>query len=93
MLPECNGVMIVNREYMGETPTGMKFATLANMTGGGQQTPGFIGVGKAYLASRKFIAAEGGHRRIVWMPSELKQALGRIWRQSGAGSASRISWS
>jgi acetyl-CoA synthase len=75
MLPECNGVMVVNREYLGETPAGMKFSTLANMTGGGQQTPGFIGVGKAYVASRKFIAAEGGHRRIVWMPSELKQEL------------------
>jgi acetyl-CoA decarbonylase/synthase, CODH/ACS complex subunit delta len=75
MLPECNGVMIVNREYTGQTPVGMKFSTLASTTGGGQQTPGFIGIGKAYLASRKFIAAEGGHRRIVWMPSDLKQEL------------------
>jgi acetyl-CoA synthase len=75
LLPECNGVMIVNREYGGETPAGMKFSTLANMTGGGQQVPGYIGVGKAYVASRKFISAEGGHRRIVWMPRELKEAL------------------
>jgi acetyl-CoA synthase len=75
MLPECNGVMIVNREYTGQTPAGMKFSTLANTTGGGQQTPGFMGIGKSYVASRKFIAAEGGHRRIVWMPSELKQEL------------------
>ncbi len=75
LLPECNGVMIVNREYTGQTPAGMKFSTLANTTGGGQQTPGFIGVGKAYIPSRKFIAAEGGHRRIVWMPSELKEEL------------------
>ncbi len=75
MLPECNGVMIVNREYTGQTPAGMKFSTLANTTGGGQQTPGFMGIGKSYIASRKFIAAEGGHRRIVWMPAELKQEL------------------
>jgi len=75
VLPECNGVMIVNREYTGETPAGMRFSTLANVAGGGQQTPGMIGVGKAYVASRKFIAAEGGHRRIVWMPRELKEAL------------------
>ena len=75
MLPECNGVMIVNREYTGDTPTGMKFSTLATMTGGGQQVPGFIGIGKIYVSSRKFIAAEGGHRRIVWMPQELKQTL------------------
>jgi acetyl-CoA synthase len=75
LLPECNGVMIVNREYTGDTPAGMKFSTLATMAGGGQQVPGFIGVGKAFVSSRKFIAAEGGHRRIVWMPRELKEAL------------------
>ncbi|HEY3379491.1 MAG TPA: acetyl-CoA decarbonylase/synthase complex subunit alpha/beta [Armatimonadota bacterium] len=75
LLPECNGVMIVNREFPGETPAGMKFSTLAGTTGGGQQTPGFIGVGKAYITSKKFIAAEGGHKRIVWMPRELKETL------------------
>jgi CO dehydrogenase/CO-methylating acetyl-CoA synthase complex beta subunit/CO dehydrogenase/acetyl-CoA synthase delta subunit len=75
VLPELNGVMIVNREYMGETPAGMKFSTLANLAGGGQQTPGMIGVGKAYVTSRKFIAAEGGHQRIAWMPRELKETL------------------
>ncbi len=75
LMPEANGVMIVNREYMGETPAGMKFSTMANTAGGGQQVPGFIGVGKAYITSRKFISAEGGHRRIVWMPKELKEFL------------------
>lgn len=75
MLPECNGVMIVNREFPGDTPAGMRFSTLAGSTGGGQQTPGFIGVGKAYIVSKKFISAEGGHKRIVWMPRELKEAL------------------
>jgi acetyl-CoA synthase len=75
VLPECNGVMIVNREYTGDTPAGMKFSNLANLAGGGQQTPGMIGVGKAYVSSRKFIAAEGGHKRIVWMPRELKETL------------------
>ncbi|MEN6605803.1 MAG: acetyl-CoA decarbonylase/synthase complex subunit delta, partial [Bryobacteraceae bacterium] len=75
VLPELNGVMIVNREYTGDTPAGMHFSTLANLAGGGQQTPGMIGVGKAYLTSRKFIAADGGHTRIVWMPRELKEFL------------------
>lgn len=75
LLPECNGVMIVDREYMGDTPAGMKFSQLASMAGGGQQVPGFIGVGKTYVTSRKFIAAEGGHKRIVWMPSSLKEML------------------
>lgn len=83
LLPECNGVMIVNREYMGDTPSGMKFSTLASATGGGQQCPGFIGVGKTYITSRKFISAEGGHKRIVWMPSHLKEAMKEELEQIG----------
>ena len=74
--PEANGVIIINREYTGETPAGMKFTTLANMVGGGNQTPGFLGVGRLYIVSKKFISAEGGLKRIVWMPKELKEALG-----------------
>ena len=76
IVPEANGVMIVNREYAGDTPTGMKFTTLASSVGGGNQTPGFLGVGRLYIASKKFISAEGGLKRIVWMPKELKEALG-----------------
>ncbi len=74
-VPECNGVMVVNREFMGDTPVGMTFSTLAGSVGGGQQTPGFIGVGKVFLTSRKFLAAEGGFGRLVWMPKELKDQL------------------
>ena len=75
-VPECNGVMIVNREFAGETPIGMTFSTLAGSVGGGVQTPGFIGCGKVFLTSRKFMSAEGGFARVVWMPSALKEALG-----------------
>lgn len=74
-VPECNGVMVVNREFMGDTPVGMTFSTLAGNVGGGQQTPGFIGIGKVFLSSRKFISSEGGFQRIVWMPKELKEQL------------------
>lgn len=74
-VPECNGVMIVNREFMGETPVGMPFSSLAGSVGGGAQTPGFMGIGKAFISSRKFLYAEGGLGRIVWMPKELKQAV------------------
>ena len=74
-LPECNGIMAVNREYLGETPIGMTFSTLAGSVGGGNQTPGFIGCGKVFLTSRKFLSAEGGYARIVWMPKELKELL------------------
>ena len=75
-VPECNGIIAVNREYMGETPVGMTFSSLAGNVGGGVQTPGFIGCGKVYLTSKKFLFAEGGHKRLVWMPSALKGQLG-----------------
>ena len=75
IVPEANGVMVVNREYTGETPAGMKFTTLASTVGGGNQTPGFLGVGRLYIVSKKFISAEGGLKRVVWMPKELKEAL------------------
>lgn len=75
IVPEANGVMVVNREYTGETPAGMKFTTLASSVGGGNQTPGFLGVGRLYITSKKFISAEGGFKRVVWMPKELKEAL------------------
>jgi acetyl-CoA synthase len=76
LLPMCNGVMVVNREYAGMTPSGMKFSTLAGMVGGGVQAPGFMGIGRGYIASKKFLSAEGGHERIVWMTKELKDAMG-----------------
>ncbi|MBU3933723.1 MAG: CO dehydrogenase/CO-methylating acetyl-CoA synthase complex subunit beta, partial [Candidatus Omnitrophica bacterium] len=76
ILPEANGFMVVNREYSGMTPCGMTFSTLAGSVGGGAQTPGFMGVGRLYLISKKFISADGGLKRIVWMPKELKETLG-----------------
>ena len=77
--PLSNGVVVVNREYAGMTPTGMTFGELASMTGGGVQTPGFMGHGRHFIASKKFISAEGGIARIVWMPKELKDDLrGRL---------------
>jgi len=75
VLPETNGVMIVDRDYPGMTPIGMKFSTLAGEVGGGNQIPGFIGIGKLYISSRKFISAEGGQKRIVWMPKNLKEEV------------------
>lgn len=75
LMPMCNGVMIVNREFPGMTPSGMKFSTLAGMVGGGVQVPGFMGIGRGYLASKKFLSAEGGLSRVVWMPKELKDAM------------------
>jgi acetyl-CoA synthase len=80
ILPETNGFMIVNREYLGQTPAGMTFSELAETVGGGQQTPGFIGIGTRYILSKKFISAEGGLHRIVWMTRGIKERLGEELR-------------
>ena len=71
--PMSNGFIVVNREFSGMTPAGMTFGELASCTGGGVQTPGYMGHGRHFISSKKFIAAEGGIERIVWMPKELKE--------------------
>jgi len=76
IVPEANGVMITTREHGGLTPCGMNFSTLAGTVGGGVQTPGFMGHGRTYVNSKKFISADGGLGRLVWMPKELKEFLG-----------------
>ena len=75
VLPLCNGVMTVNREYMGMTPCGMRFTTLAGTIGGGLSTPGFVGHGKYNICQRKFLVGDGGIKRIVWMPKMLKEEI------------------
>ena len=72
-MPEANGVIIVNREHPDVSPVGMTFGELASMTGGGVQTPGFMGHGRFLIGSKKFMSAEGGLERIVWMPKALKE--------------------
>jgi len=75
VLPMCNGIMTVDRDFPGLTPCGMKFTTLAGSVGGGNVTPGFVGHSKHYICSKKFIMAEGGLKRLVWMPKQLKEAM------------------
>jgi acetyl-CoA synthase len=75
IVPEANGIMIVDRDFTGMTPIGMTFSTLAGQVGGGVQMPGFTGIGKLYISSPKFISAEGGHQRIVWMSKQLKEEV------------------
>jgi CO dehydrogenase/CO-methylating acetyl-CoA synthase complex beta subunit len=75
VIPEVNGIMIVNRDYAGDTPIGMSFSTLAGTIGGGAQTPGFIGISKGYILSDRFLLAELGIERVVWMPSMLREEL------------------
>ena len=74
--PMSNGFIVVNREFKGMTPAGMTFGELASCTGGGVQTPGYMGHGRHFISSKKFVSAEGGIERIVWMPKELKDDVG-----------------
>ncbi|HLC15103.1 MAG TPA: CO dehydrogenase/CO-methylating acetyl-CoA synthase complex subunit beta, partial [Thermodesulfovibrionia bacterium] len=73
IVPEANGIMIVHRGFTEMTPTGMKFSTLAGTVGGGMQTPGFMGIGRNFITSRKFLYGDGGVKRIVWMTKALKE--------------------
>ena len=75
VIPEANGIMVVSREDPSMTPAGMTFSTLAGLAGGGLQTPGIMGVGKFYMLSPKFILADGGFKRVVWMSSFLKESM------------------
>ena len=77
VLPMCNGIMTVNREYAGQTPCGMKFTTLAGTIGGGLSTPGFVGHGKYNVTQRKYLVGDGGLLRMVWMPKQLKEEIGK----------------
>ncbi len=84
VLPGCNGIMTVNRDYTGDTPCGMKFTTLAGTIGGGLSTPGFVGHGKYNTTQRKFVAAEGGILRMVWMPKAFKEEIGERFKKRAA---------
>lgn len=73
IVPEANGVMVVSRDDYGNTPAGMTFTQLMGVMGGGNQTPGMMGLGKTYIASKKFISADGGIKRLVWLSKNLKE--------------------
>lgn len=75
IIPEANGVMIVSRDDPSMTPAGVTFSTLAGMAGGGIQSPGMMGHGKYYLTSKKFLQAEGGFKRVVWLSSNIKEQM------------------
>ncbi len=75
VLPGTGGIMVVDRDYLGQTPVGMTFSSLAQLVGGGQQTPGFIGIGTLYILSKKFICAEGGLARLTWTTTRVKERL------------------
>ncbi len=84
IVPEANGVMIVQRGHTAMTPVGMKFSTLAGTVGGGTQNPGFMGIGRNFIISKKFLSGDGGIKRIVWMTKNLKESLKEAFSQRAA---------
>ncbi len=84
LMPMANAVMVVDRDFAGMTPCGMPFSTLAGSCGGGAQTPGFVGISKFYIGSKKFISAEGGILRVAWLPKGLKEAMKEVIETRGA---------
>jgi acetyl-CoA decarbonylase/synthase complex subunit beta len=74
-MPEVDGIGWVDRDYTGMAPNGLAFSTMAGQTGGGKQVIGFLGVGVNYFRSPKFIQADGGWNRVVWMPKILKDKV------------------
>jgi len=76
-MPEVDGIGWVHRGYPEPAPNGLPFSTMAGQTGGGKQIAGFLGVGISYFRSKKFIQADGGWYRVVWMPKDLKDRVSK----------------
>jgi len=72
-IPEVDAFGIVHRDFAGNTVVGVPFSTMAADTSGGRQVVGFLGMALEYLRSPKFPIADGGIKRCVWMPKEIKE--------------------
>jgi len=74
-IPEVDGFGVVHRGYREPTVNGLPFSTLADSTAGGRQIDGFHGISIEYMRSPKFLQADGGWNRVVWMPFEVKERV------------------
>jgi len=74
-IPEVEGYGIVDRGFKGVTVNGLAFSTLADSGAGGRQVDGFHGISIEYMRSPKFMQADGGWDRIVWMPQSVKERV------------------
>lgn len=72
-IPEVDAFGLVHRDYVGNTVAGVPFSTMAADASGGRQVEGFLGLALEYLRSPKFLQADGGLKRLVWMPKEIKE--------------------
>ncbi len=74
-IPEVEGYGIVDRGFKGVTVNGLPFSTLADSGAGGRQVDGFHGISIEYMRSPKFMAADGGWNRVVWMPASVMERV------------------
>ncbi|HXX87158.1 MAG TPA: CO dehydrogenase/CO-methylating acetyl-CoA synthase complex subunit beta [Candidatus Acidoferrum sp.] len=74
-IPEVDGFGIVHRGHKEATVNGLGFSTIADSTAGGRQVDGFHGLSIEYMRSPKFLQADGGWKRVVWMPKEVKERV------------------
>src|SRR3990170_5038339 len=74
-IPEVDGFGLVNRSFKGVTVNGLPFSTIADSAAGGRQIDGFHGLSIEYMRSTKFLAADGGWNRVVWLPKEVKERV------------------
>jgi acetyl-CoA decarbonylase/synthase complex subunit beta len=74
-IPEAEGFGIVLRGFRDVTVNGLAFSTMADSTAGGRQIDGFHGISIEYMRSPRFLHADGGYDRVVWMPDDTKERL------------------
>jgi len=74
-IPEADGFGIVLRGFRDVTVNGLAFSTMADSTAGGRQVDGFHGISIEYMRSARFLHADGGYERVVWMPAETRERL------------------
>ncbi len=86
-IPEVDGIAVVHRGFRGPAVNGIPFSTMADSTAGGRQVSGFHGISIEYMRSSRFLQADGGYGRVVWMPGEV---LERVREYIPDGLADRI---
>jgi len=74
-IPEVDGLGIIHRGFKEPAVNGLTFSVLADSTAGGRQVDGFHGISFEYMRSPKFLQADGGWNRIVWMPESAKERV------------------
>jgi acetyl-CoA decarbonylase/synthase complex subunit beta len=84
-IPEVEGFGIVDRGFKGVSVNGLPFSTLADSTAGGRQVDGFHGISIEYMRSPKFLTADGGWDRVVWMPASVKERVKEFMPKEAVG--------